>query len=116
MFFLLSVCTVAAGTLEPPSGYGNLNSIDIGSLVSGTIKLLLLLTFIASFIFLMIGGFRWVLSGGDKAAVESAKGTLTAALIGLIITLLVWAIIWFVEQLFGISIIGTTISVPVLHY
>lgn len=90
----------------------NIQNITGPGLVSGAIRLLLLIAFIIAFIFLLIGGVRWILAGGDKAAAESARGTLTAAIIGLIIVLVAWAIFWFIEQLFGVSIVSGPMTVP----
>jgi len=47
-------------------------------------------------LFVVIGGLRYVLSGGDPNNVGRAKGTVLFALIGLLITLLAQTIVWFV--------------------
>ena len=61
---------------------------------------------------LLIGGIRWILAGGDEKAVSSARSTITAALIGLVIVLLSFAIIKLVEAFFGVTIISGTITIP----
>ncbi|MBI4100668.1 hypothetical protein HY439_02905 [Candidatus Microgenomates bacterium] len=102
--------------LNAPPGFGNLQNINFNSAIPGIIRLLLVVAFIVAFVFLIIGGIRWILSGGDKAAAESARGTLTAAVIGLIIVLAAWLIISVIEQLFGISIISSTnVVIPGLY-
>ncbi len=43
-------------------------------------------------ILILIGGFRWMTAGGNEEKVESAKKTLYAALIGLVIILAGWGV------------------------
>lgn len=85
--------------------------ITIPALVSAIIKLILVIAALIAFIFLIIGGIKWIVSGGDKAATESARGTITAALIGLLIVFAAWAIIRLIETFFGIQILTLTIPV-----
>lgn len=49
-----------------------------------------------SVIMIIIGGFRYVLSGGKTTSVTTAKNTVIYAIIGLIVALLSYAIINFV--------------------
>lgn len=67
---------------------------------------------IVAFLMLLIGGIQWVTSGGDKEAVDKARKRITNALIGLAITFSIFAIIFIVETLFGVSI--TEFTIPVI--
>lgn len=49
-----------------------------------------------SVIMLIIGGIRYVISGGDSSAVASAKNTILYAVIGIIVALLAYALVNFV--------------------
>lgn len=49
---------------------------------------------IGAFIFLIIGGFRYITAGGDQKAIDSAKKTVTYAILGLVGSL----VIYFVFQ------------------
>ena len=49
-----------------------------------------------SVVMLIIGGFRYVLSGGDSGNVESAKNTILYAIIGIIVAFLAYAAVTFV--------------------
>ena len=57
---------------------------------------LLLVIGIISVIMLIYGGFRYIVSGGDNKKVTDAKNTILYDIIGLIISLLAYAIINFV--------------------
>lgn len=47
-------------------------------------------------LFIVIGGFRYILSQGDPQGVSKAKGTILYALIGLAVVILAQAIVTFV--------------------
>jgi hypothetical protein len=49
-----------------------------------------------SVIMIIIGGLRYVISGGDSSNVTAAKNTILYAVVGLIVALLAYAIINFV--------------------
>ncbi len=59
---------------------------------------------------IIVGSIQWIISGGDKGAVESAKGKITNAVLGLIILLSVFAIIRLLESFFGIEILNLNIN------
>lgn len=90
----------------PGSGFTNLVSLSFADIVSGAIQLILVLAAIIFFFVLVLGGIRWITSGGDKAQTEGARGQITAAFVGLVIVFATWAIIQLVEVFFGVSILG----------
>jgi hypothetical protein len=54
-----------------------------------------------SVIMLIIGGIRYVLSGGDSGAVTNAKNTILYAVVGIIVAILAYAIVNFVISNFS---------------
>lgn len=74
------------------------------------ISVLLIFGALAFFFMFIWGAISWILSGGDKAAVESAKGRITGALIGLVILFSTFALAALVETFFGIDILTIDIS------
>ncbi len=93
-----------------PSGqFSNLGSITVPDIVSAGVMMILVVAALISFIFLIIGGIKWITSGGDKEGTAAAQSTITAALIGLVIVFAAWAIIQLIETLFGIKIFTLTI-------
>ena len=54
-----------------------------------------------SVIMLIIGGIRYVVSGGDSSAVTAAKNTILYAVIGIIVALLAYALVNFVLTSFS---------------
>lgn len=74
-----------------------------GSLISGILGLLLVVAGLASFFYFLIGGIRWITSGGDKTAVESARQQILNALVGLIIVFSTWAVMSFIFKFLGMD-------------
>lgn len=66
-----------------------------GAIVSVT-TILAIVAGIVSVIFIIIGGLKYVTSGGDSSSIASAKSTIIAALIGLVIAALARPIVTFV--------------------
>lgn len=84
--------------------FGVLTNLTLPSIVSGLIRGALVVAAIVFFFILVIGGIRWIASGGDKAQTEAARNQITAALIGLVIVLAAWAIVALINTFFGINI------------
>ncbi len=63
------------------------------------------------FFFIMItGAIQWITSGGDKTAVEGARGKITNAVVGVVILLSLFALLKVVEDFFGINILALDIG------
>lgn len=82
---------------------------SFGDLISKIIVIILIIAVIISLVFLIIGGIKWILSGGDKAGVEAARNQVVAAIVGLIIAFLAFFIIQVVAGLFGINVSNLTL-------
>lgn len=96
--------------LRPAGGqFGSLADITLPSLISALVVLVLVIAGLVAFGFLVFGGIMWITSGGDKAKTESARNTITAALVGLLIVFAAWAIIQLVQAFFGVSILSLNI-------
>ena len=103
----------ATATFAAPIVPGNIPSdVTIIPLVRNIIRIIIIVGFVIAFIMLIVGGIRWILAGGDEKAVASARGTITAALIGLVIILVSFALIKLVETFFGIPILTGGVEIP----
>lgn len=101
-------------TITPTTqnGFDQLQKITAGGILTGAISLILIVAAVIFFFMLVIGGVRWILSGGDKGQTEAARSQITAALIGLVIVFAAWAIATLIGSLFGITIFSGTINLP----
>lgn len=102
--------TLQQGTNSPLGSAGFLSVF-----VPRFIGLLLVFGGLAFFFMFLWGAITWIISGGDKASVENAKGRITNALIGLILMVGVFAIAKLIESFFGIDILSIDIGPLVIQ-
>ena len=96
---IASGANCAQGNDQPADLFGGDNSI-----FRRVTNILLFLVGAISVIMLIIGGIRYVISGGDQNQVTSAKNTILYAIIGIIVAFLAYAAVNFVTQ----ALIGNT--------
>jgi len=95
-FALLVPAVAGALTVEDLSGTLDLGSADLKDTVINIIQWALGFLGLVAVVMILIGGFQWMTAGGNEEKVASAKKIISAAVIGLIIILLAWAIVIFV--------------------
>lgn len=97
--------------LKPQSGdFVNISNFTLPSIISALIKGAMVIAAIIFFFMLVIGGIKWIASGGDKAQTEAARNQITAALVGLVIVFAAWAIVSLIATFFGgVNIFNLTI-------
>lgn len=64
--------------------------------IETVVNTILLILGSVAVIMLVVGGFRFVISGGDQAAVNRARDTIIYAIIGLIVAMVAYSIVGFV--------------------
>jgi TRAP-type C4-dicarboxylate transport system permease small subunit len=103
--------------IKPGGQFTSLVTITLPGIVQTAIRLVLVVAAIVAFFFLVLGGIKWVTSGGDKEQTQKAQGQITAALVGLVIVFAAWAILRLIEAFFGIKIFDLTIpEIPKTPY
>jgi|GEM_PF-869369 len=65
---------------------------------------------IAVLIVLISGGFNWMTSGGDPKKAESARNTITYAIVGIILMIIAWLILRFIHEFTGVNV--TIFNIP----
>jgi magnesium-transporting ATPase (P-type) len=97
---------IGTSPLANPGG----NSVSIFSNFLSTIVGVMTIVAVIWAVFTIITGAIAIIgSGGDKQALESARGTITSALIGVFILFAVFAIIQLINTFFGLHILNLTI-------
>lgn len=81
-----------SATCSPQSS----STSDPMSVAKTVVNTLLLILGMVAVIMIIVGGFRYVTSSGDKSALVSAKNTILYSVVGLVIALLAYAIVNFV--------------------
>jgi len=101
---------VLSNTLRDLLSRDNPGYLFLQLLLHNLIILVFVIAALVFFFMFIIGGIQWMTSGGDKAATEAARGRITAALIGLVIVFLVYAILNFINTFLGINLVYLDIS------
>jgi len=87
--------TEAQRANEKLTGLG-LGNTELIPTIGNIITILLGLVGVVAVIMLIIGGFKYTVSGGNDKSVEAAKNQIMYAVIGIVITLLAAGIVQFV--------------------
>lgn len=103
--FVQAVEPVAAIPVNPcPQGaFAQLCSLGINSLsvlMQNSLIIIFVIAILLTLFFLIFGGFKWITSQGEKEGVEKARGTIIAAVLGLIIVFLSFFIVNLILQFF----------------
>jgi hypothetical protein cdiviTM7_00647 len=106
MFFTAPVYAedvITAADNGPVAGIDSAQGTGVPTQINGDtgivrkiINILLYVIAIISVIMLIIGGLKYVVSGGNNAKVSDAKNTILYAIIGLVVAIFAYAIIRFV--------------------
>lgn len=75
---------------------GNAGSRDVYDILGNVIKILLTIGGIVSVIMIIVGGIRYTTSTGDASTINSARETILYAIVGLVVSLMAFAIVSFV--------------------
>jgi hypothetical protein len=76
-------------------------------LFKSVITALISLSGVALFIMLIVGGYSFLFSGGDQKKLEKARGTITNAIIGMIIMVSAYIILKAIGEFTGVGSITT---------
>jgi small-conductance mechanosensitive channel len=117
VFLALAMPVFASNTLCPSGQFNSLCSLKadkVGTVVGTIITTLMILAVIICVFFLLWGGIRWTMSGGDKGKIDQARGTIIAAIVGLVISLLSFFIVNVVLYIITGSGI-TAMQLPTLY-
>lgn len=85
---------------------------DIIGVLENIIGLLAPFAAIALFIMLLVAGFQFLTSGGDPKSVAAARTTLTYAIIGVILVVVVWLILTLIEAVTGVPVTIVNLPIP----
>ena len=80
---------------------------SVNDLIVTVINVLLGVAFLIAVFFLVIGGFRYIMSAGNEEQAEKGKKTIVNALIGIVIIILSYVIVQVVSRFAGNAGSGT---------
>jgi len=83
----------------------NKQDLTLGEIVSGLLPYLFAGAGLLLLLYLLLGGFQLMTSGGDPKKTQEAKGKITNALVGFIIVFIAYWLVQIVGKILGIEII-----------
>jgi predicted metalloprotease len=108
-------------TLQVPGYEGEIGApegIPTGGLSEGSgiaqwaITFLFIGAIVVALFMLIYSGIQWIMSGGDKQKVESARHRIIYAIIGLVVVFLSFMIINVIGTIFGVNLLGLSNNSP----
>ena len=98
---------LAVGTTQEGLASSRVPFTDLGNFIGVLTSSIFIVAGIAAFFFLVLGGFQYITSGGDKMGAQNARDRITYAILGLAIIAASAAIIGVAQAVFGIQILGS---------
>ena len=91
-----NLCAGANFSVTPQSCDGSAAESSVESIITTVINIFSLVVGFVSVIMIIIGGFKYITSGGNEGSVSGAKNTILFAIVGLVIVALAQVIVQFV--------------------
>lgn len=76
---------------------------NFGGIVGSVISLVFVISVVFALFYLVYGGFRWLISTGDKGKVTEAREHIIAAVIGLVIIFLAYFVLNIIMGFFNVG-------------
>ncbi|MFZ1721062.1 MAG: hypothetical protein WAU07_01000 [Microgenomates group bacterium] len=80
-------------------------------LIGNVFQVILTVIGLSGFVMMIIGAFKWLVSGGNAKGVESARNTITFAVVGLVVALSAFIILNLIAAFTGVNVI-TSFVIP----
>src|SRR3989338_2392654 len=93
---LAALAQVTTSDTNLATSFGLGTGTNVRQAIINIVKFLLTFMGLIAVIIILYGGFQWMTAAGNEEKITSARGTLTAGLIGLVIILAAYAITSFV--------------------
>lgn len=105
----LLTLTIGNVTLNTPAGIpsGGLNSgnTSLSKIASTGVSFLLVVATLIALFYLIFGGLRWIMSGGDQSKLSAARLQIIYAAVGLFISFIAFLLVSFIGGAFGAQIL-----------
>ena len=95
---IVAQAAVTPFSVEDVGASVGLESSDLKETVINIIQWVLGILALVAIVLIILGGVTWMTAAGNDEKVDKAKKIISAAVIGLIVVLLAWAIVIFVAQ------------------
>lgn len=87
-------------TVTNNAGLYGINIIKLG------VNLLMFAAILLAFVFVVFGGWKWLISQGDKKKLEEARTTIIWAVVGVFVVAFAFLVVNIIGQFFNVPLIG----------
>ena len=77
---------------------------DLEGIFANVIKMATYFALLIAFVILVLGGFRYITSGGDPKKAEEAKNIITYAIFGLLALVGIWFLLKLIAVFTGVNV------------
>ncbi len=99
----LGMAQTAFAQVRRPTIDNPVSGTSLGEVLASIINALLLFAGAVAVLFLIIGGFRYVVSTGNPEQVDAARKTILYAILGLIIIFIAFVLTRLIQQYLGVE-------------
>lgn len=89
--------------IDAPDGIPTGSGYSIGNMASWALGAMMALGIILALFFLIYGGVKWIISGGDKEKLAGARKTIIFSVLGLIIMSLALVVVNIIVSALGLE-------------
>ena len=107
-YLALSIPDINGNTIpiNPPANIPTGGPAQLGSILGYLIEVLMFFGILLSLLYLIWGGFDWIMSSGDKQKLANSKQKLIYALVGLATIFMAFFIINLISTILGINLLS----------
>lgn len=98
---MLVMPVVASAQLTRPSNDGNLVRWSLGVTIRNVVEFILTILASLAVLMIVVSGIMYITAGGDQGRIDTAKSLLTNSVIGLVVSLVAWVIVYSVSRALG---------------
>ena len=84
---------------------------DLSCVFGNVVGVSIIFAGIVLFVILLMGGFKYMTSGGDPKAVDAAQKTITYAILGLILILASYLILVLIRAITGVDVTNFKVTI-----
>jgi hypothetical protein len=99
--------TIGDWNIKPPEGVPQGGPGAAANIIKWGVNFLLIIAVLMALLFLIWGGIDLVTSEGQKDKLSRARKKIFFSIIGIVVAFFAFAIIYFVQTVFGVKFVGT---------
>jgi len=96
----------------PQGQFTPLNEVTIPGMISAAVNITLIIASVLFVFSILIGGIKFILSGGDREKSDNARRQIVNALIGVFVIFSAWALLNLLKEFYGVDLL--TFEIPTL--